>query len=117
LIIRGTSTFAHNWFGWGVHRDQVTQLMAGLAYGVTTQRDPQTSSSDILTYSDLMETGALIGPRLYSTGPGIFSADNIKSLDEARDVVRRYADHYNTQTIKQSSPASEGGNGYRGGGR
>ena len=92
---------AHNWFGWGVHRDQVTQLLAGLAYGVTTQRDPQTSSTDILTYSDLMETGALIGPRLYSTGPGIFSADNIKSLDEARDVVRRYADHYNTQTIKQ----------------
>jgi len=92
---------AHNWFGWGVHRDQVTQLMAGLAYGVTTQRDPQTSSADILTYSDLMETGALLGPRLYSTGPGIFSQDNIKSLDEARDVLRRYADHYNTQTIKQ----------------
>lgn len=92
---------AHNWFGWGVHRDQVTQLLANLAYGVTTQRDPQTSATDILTYTDLMETGALIGPRLYSTGPGIFAADNIKSLDEARDVVRRYADHYNTQTIKQ----------------
>ncbi len=92
---------AHNWFGWGVHRDQVTQLLANLAYGVTTQRDPQTSATDILTYTDLMETGALIGPRLYSTGPGIFAADNIRSLDEARDVVRRYADHYNTQTIKQ----------------
>jgi Tol biopolymer transport system component len=92
---------AHNWFGWGVHRDQVTQLLANLAYGVTTQRDPQTSATDILTYSDLMETGALIGPRLYSTGPGIFSADNIRNLEEARDVVRRYADHYNTQTIKQ----------------
>ena len=92
---------AHNWFGWGVHRDQVTQLLANLAYGVTTQRDPQTSATDILTYTDLMETGALIGPRLYSTGPGIFSADNIKSLDEARDVLRRYADHYNTKTIKQ----------------
>ncbi len=92
---------AHNWFGWGVHRDQVTQLLANLAYGVTTQRDPQTSSTDILTYTDLMETGALIGPRLYSTGPGIFSNDNIKSLDEARDVLRRYADHYNTKTIKQ----------------
>jgi imidazolonepropionase-like amidohydrolase/Tol biopolymer transport system component len=92
---------AHNWFGWGVHRDQVTQLLANLAYGVTTQRDPQTSATDILTYTDLMETGALIGPRLYSTGPGIFAADNIKSLDEARDVLRRYADHYNTKTIKQ----------------
>jgi Tol biopolymer transport system component len=92
---------AHNWFGWGVHRTQVTQLLANLAYGVTTQRDPQTSSEDILTYSDLAETGALIAPRLYSTGPGIFAADNIKSLDEARDVLRRYSDHYNTQTIKQ----------------
>ena len=92
---------AHNWFGWGVHRDQVTQLLANLAYGVTTQRDPQTSATDILTYTDLAETGQILGPRLYSTGPGIFAADNIKSLDEARDVVRRYADHYNTKTIKQ----------------
>ncbi|HEY5059890.1 MAG TPA: amidohydrolase family protein, partial [Gemmatimonadaceae bacterium] len=92
---------AHNWFGWGVHRTQVTQLLAGLAYGVTTQRDPQTSSEDILTYSDRMETGDLIGPRLYSTGPGIFAQDNIKSLDEARDVLRRYSDHYHTETIKQ----------------
>ncbi|MEP7382363.1 MAG: hypothetical protein ABI910_11785, partial [Gemmatimonadota bacterium] len=77
---------AHTWMAWGVHRQQVSQLLAQLAYGVTTQRDPQTSSEDIVTYADLMETGALIGPRLYSTGPGIFSADNIKSLDEARDV-------------------------------
>ncbi len=92
---------AHTWVAWGVHRPQVSQFLAQLAYGVTTQRDPQTSSEDIVTYSDLMETGALIGPRLYSTGPGIFSADNIRSLDEARDVVRRYADHFNTQTIKQ----------------
>lgn len=92
---------AHNWFGWGVHRDQVTQLLANLAYGVTTQRDPQTSATDIMTYTDLMETGALIGPRLYSTGPGIFSSANIKSLDDARDVLRRYSDHYNTKTIKQ----------------
>ena len=92
---------AHTWVAWGLHREQVSQFLAQLAYGVTTQRDPQTSSEDIVTYSDMMETGALIGPRLYSTGPGIFRADNIKSLDDARDVVRRYADHFNTQTIKQ----------------
>jgi hypothetical protein len=48
-----------------------------------------------------MDTGQLIGPRLYSTGPGIFAADNIRSLEEARDVLRRYSDHYNTKTIKQ----------------
>jgi hypothetical protein len=92
---------AHTWVAWGLHRNQVSQFLAQLAYGVTTQRDPQTSSEDIVSYSDLMEVGDFIGPRLFSTGPGIFGADNIKSLDEARDVVRRYSDHFNTQTIKQ----------------
>ncbi len=92
---------AHTWIAWGVHRSQVSQFMVQLAYGVTTQRDPQTSTEDVLAYSDLMELGQLIGPRLYSTGPGIFSSDNIKSLDDARNVLRRYADHFNTQTIKQ----------------
>jgi len=92
---------AHTWVSWGLHRSQVSQFLAQLAYGVTTQRDPQTSSEDIVSYSDLMETGQFIGPRLYSTGPGVFSSDNIKSLDEARDVLRRYADHFHTQTIKQ----------------
>lgn len=92
---------AHTWVAWGVHRRQVSQFLAQLAYGVTTQRDPQTSSEDVVTYSDLVETGDIIGPRIYSTGPGVFSNDNIKSLEEARNVLRRYADHYNTLTIKQ----------------
>jgi len=92
---------AHTWVAWGVHRAQVSQFLAQLAYGVTTQRDPQTSSEDVLSYSDLMEVGRLIGPRIYSTGPGVFAADNIRSLDDARDVLRRYSDHYNPQTIKQ----------------
>ena len=92
---------AHTWVAWGVHRSQVSQFLAQLAYGVTTQRDPQTSAEDVVTYSDLMETGELIGPRIYSTGPGVFGADAISSLDDARDVLRRYADHFNTLTIKQ----------------
>jgi hypothetical protein len=92
---------AHTWVAWGLHREQVSQFMAQLAYGVTTQRDPQTSTEDILSYGDLMDVGVLIGPRLYSTGPGIFSQDNIRSLEEARDVMRRYADHFKTQTVKQ----------------
>ncbi len=92
---------AHTWVAWGVHRSQVSQFLAQLAYGVTTQRDPQTSSEDVVTYGDRMELGELIGPRLYSTGPGIFGDDNIKSLAEARDVLRRYSEHFNTRTIKQ----------------
>jgi Tol biopolymer transport system component len=92
---------AHTWVAWGVHRAQVSQFLAQLAFGVTTQRDPQTSSEDVVTYSDLMETGELVGPRIYSTGPGVFGADRIQSLNDARNVLRRYSDHFNTQTIKQ----------------
>lgn len=91
----------HTWVAWGLHRTQISQFLAQLAYGVTTQRDPQTSSEDYVTYTDLMETGEFIGPRVLSTGPGVFSSDLISSLDDARDVLRRYSDHYNTQTIKQ----------------
>jgi hypothetical protein len=92
---------AHTWVAWGLHRSQVSQFMAQLAYGVTTQRDPQTSSEDILAYSDLMEIGELIGPRLYSTGPGIFSVDDFRRLSDARDVLRRYAVRVDSRSIKQ----------------
>jgi Tol biopolymer transport system component len=92
---------AHTWVAWGVHRSQVSQFLAQLAYGVTTQRDPQTSSEDVLAYGDLVDLGEILGPRIYSTGPGVFSADNIQSLEDARNVLRRYSDHFNTKTIKQ----------------
>ncbi|MFN2399561.1 MAG: amidohydrolase family protein, partial [Gemmatimonadaceae bacterium] len=92
---------AHMWPTWGVHRTQVYEYLANLAYGVTTSRDPQTSTTDVLSYGDLVETGDMIGPRVLSTGPGVFWSDDISSLDDARDVLRRYSDFYNTNTIKQ----------------
>lgn len=92
---------AHMWPAWGVHRTEVWEYLAELAYGVTTTRDPQTATTDVLSYGDLVETGDILGPRIFSTGPGVFASDNIKSLDDARDVLRRYSDFYNTHTIKQ----------------
>lgn len=85
----------------GIHRANVWSYRANLAYGVTTTRNPQTGTTDILSYSDLVETGDVLGPRLYSTGPGVFAQENIRSLDDARDVLRRYAEFYRTHTIKQ----------------
>jgi imidazolonepropionase-like amidohydrolase/Tol biopolymer transport system component len=85
----------------GVHRSQVWAYMMNLAYGVTTTRNPQTGTTDVLSYSDLVETGDIVGPRIYSTGPGIFSQENIRSLDDARDVLRRYAEFYDTHTVKE----------------
>jgi Tol biopolymer transport system component len=94
-------THAHMWPDWGIHRAQVWMYMANLAYGVTTTRDPQTATTDVLSYGDLVETGDILGPRIFSTGPGVFWSDDIKSLADARDALRRYTDYYNTNTIKQ----------------
>ncbi len=92
---------AHMWPAFGVHRSQPWEYLINLAYGVTTTRDPQTSTTDVLSYGDLVETGDLIGPRILATGPGIFARDSIKSLDDARDVMKRYSEFYKTNTIKQ----------------
>jgi Tol biopolymer transport system component len=75
-------------------------FLANVAYGVTTGRDPQTGSNDMFAYQDLVETGDLIGPRAFSTGPGIFSNTNFQSLDDARNVVARYKKYYRTNTVK-----------------
>ena len=92
---------AHMWPVWGIHKSQDWQYAANLAYGVTTTRDPQTSSTDVLTYSDMVEAGEMVGPRVYSTGPGLgYWGYNLKDLDHARDVMKQYSEYYNTKTIK-----------------
>ena len=94
-------THAHVWASWGVHRDQLWMYAANLAYGVTTVRDPQTATTDVLTYEDLVKSGQVLGPRIYSTGPGVFGTNNFRNLEHVRQVMRRYADYYDTKTIKQ----------------
>jgi hypothetical protein len=37
---------------------------------------------------------------VYSTGPGVFSSEGLNSLDQARNVLRRYSDYYDTKTFK-----------------
>ena len=93
-------THAHLRPSVGVHKTQSWAYLANLAFGVTTTRDPQTGSTDVLTYGDLVETGAFVGPRIYSTGPGVFNAEQITDLDHARDVLTRYSEYYDTKTIK-----------------
>lgn len=94
-------THAHMWPSWGIHKSQIWMYAANLAYGVTTTRDPQTSASDVITYGDLVETGQMIGPRIYSTGPGVgYWAYNLKSYEQAKDILRQYSEYYNTKTIK-----------------
>ena len=93
-------THAHLRAQVNIHRSQPWSYAANLAYGVTTARDPQTGTTDVISYEDLVRAGRILSPRIYSTGPGVFSSENIKDLDHARDVLRRYSDYYDTKSIK-----------------
>jgi len=83
-----------------IHPRQTWQYLATLAYGVTTTRDPQTGTTDVLSYQDRVEVGGMIGPRIYSTGPGVFLSENIRNLQHAKEVLTRYAKYYDTKTLK-----------------
>jgi Tol biopolymer transport system component len=88
------------WLMTQIHSEQVWQYLPNLAYGVTTTQDVQTAQTDILTYHDLVESGDMIGPRIYHTGPGVFAGENVKSLDHAKEVLQRYTDYYGLNTFK-----------------
>jgi len=94
-------THAHMWPNFGLHKSQIWIYASNLAYGVTTTMDPQTATTDILSYSDMVESGAMIGPRLYSTGPGVgFWTYNVKDSAQAEGILQQYSKYYHTQYIK-----------------
>ena len=94
-------THAHMWPQWGIHKNQVWIYAANLAYGVTTSRDPQTATTDVLTYSDMVDAGMMEGPRIYSTGPGVgYWGYNLKDSAQAESVLKQYSKYYNTRYIK-----------------
>jgi hypothetical protein len=85
----------------GVHRTRNRSDEMNLAYGVTTTRNPQSGNTDIFTYGDRVETGDFIGPRIFTTGPGLLSQENIRSLDDARDVLKRFSEFVDTRTTNE----------------
>ena len=83
----------------GAFRDGLTtqqnwQFMVNLAFGVTTSHDPSANTETVFTLSELQKSGALIGPRLYSTGFILYGADSdfkavINNLEDALSSIRR----------------------------
>jgi Tol biopolymer transport system component/imidazolonepropionase-like amidohydrolase len=83
----------------GAFRDGLTvqqnwQLYANLAYGVTTAHDPSANTETVFTLSEMVQSGALVGPRIFSTGFILYGADGdfkavINKLEDARFSVRR----------------------------
>ena len=44
--------------------------------------------------------GEILGLRAFSTGPGVFSNNAFKTLEEAKGVLSKYKKHYRTQNLK-----------------
>ncbi|KCZ94099.1 amidohydrolase family protein [Hyphomonas johnsonii] len=76
-------------------------LRTGLAYGVTTLFDPSSLTVDMLAYEDLVESGEVIGSRLFTTGTAVFNFNDFRSRDQVRSVLSRYRDHYRLSNLKQ----------------
>lgn len=75
-------------------------FLANLAYGVTSGLDVQPFTVDVFGYQDMIDAGMMLGPRAYSTGPGVFVNSDINSEADARNVLTRYRDYYRTRNIK-----------------
>lgn len=70
-------------------------MVAELAFGVTTYHDPSNTASEIFPASEMQRAGMIISPRLFSTGEIVYGARSpsryalINSYDDALDHVRR----------------------------
>lgn len=81
-------------FGYGIMPKKHWPLYANLAFGVTTSHDPSANTETVFGMSELIKSGRMHGPRLFSTGIILYGADGdfkakINSLDDARSALRR----------------------------
>ncbi|MEQ3697084.1 MAG: amidohydrolase family protein [Pseudomonadales bacterium] len=84
---------AEHFYG-GVSPQSNWAYLANLAYGVTTIQDPSASTEFVFGQAEMVRSGAMLGPRVYSTGSILYGADGdfkaeINSLDDARTHLAR----------------------------
>jgi len=81
-------------FRYGLNPQKQWEYYANLAYGVTTMHDPSVNSEMAFSNAEMLRSGRMTGPRLFSTGTILYGADGdfkapINSLDDARSTLRR----------------------------
>ncbi len=81
-------------FRYGLNPQKQWEYYANLAYGVTTMHDPSVNSEMAFSNAEMLQSGRMTGPRLFSTGTILYGADGdfkapINSLDDARSTLRR----------------------------
>jgi imidazolonepropionase-like amidohydrolase len=78
----------------GILAEASWPLVANLAYGVTTSHDPSNDTETVFTNSELIRSGAKLGPRLYSTGTILYGAETpfkavVDTYEDALSHLRR----------------------------
>lgn len=81
-------------FRYGLSPQKQWQYYANLAFGVTSSHDPSSNSEMIFSQSEMVKAGAMVGPRIFSTGTILYGADGlsrtaINNIDDARSAIRR----------------------------
>lgn len=83
-----------NHFRSGITPQKHWPYFANLAYGVTAMHDPSANSETVFAQSELVRTGQMVGPRVFSTGTILYGADGdfkavINDTNDARSALRR----------------------------
>lgn len=78
----------------GISPQSDWSYMANLAFGVTTAHDPSSNTEMVFSQMEMLKTGRMIGPRVYSTGSILYGADGdfkvvINNLQDALSHLRR----------------------------
>src|SRR5690606_31846583 len=64
-----------NHFRSGITPKKHPAYFANLAFGVTTMHDPSANSEMVFAQSELVKSGKMVGPRVFSTGTILYGAD------------------------------------------
>ena len=78
----------------GVSPQQEWPYFANLAFGVTTAHDPSSNTEMVFSQSEMIKSGRMVGPRLYSTGTILYGAEGdfkavINNYEDALSHLRR----------------------------
>jgi imidazolonepropionase-like amidohydrolase/Tol biopolymer transport system component len=78
----------------GIAPRQNWGFLANLAFGVTTMHDPSNSTEMVFSTSEMIKSGEVLGPRLFSTGTILYGAESpakaiTTSYEDALSHLRR----------------------------
>jgi imidazolonepropionase-like amidohydrolase len=90
----------------GVLDRQNWSFLTDLAYGKTAGLDPSSLSIDMFAYQDLLDAGISLGPRVFTTGPAIFSYNDSRACSRSRTSCRATPITFAPATSRSTAPAT-----------